>query len=88
MSRIQKMRRHLAMIAKNRLSSTNGIAAKTGGFSFKMSPPNKVEEMLLIQSITSGLLDHVALLATPGSISGDYPIDLRSAYIGSSSLSP
>ena len=87
MSRIQKMRRHLAIIAKNRLSSTNGIAAKTGGFSFKMSPPNKVEEMLLIQSITSGLLDHVALLATPGSISGDYPIDLRSAYIGSSSLS-
>jgi hypothetical protein len=85
MCRIQKMRSHLAMIAKNRLGSTTGIAAKTGGFSFKMSPPNKMEEMLLIQSIASGLLDHVALLATPGSISGDYPIDLRSAYIGSSS---
>jgi len=85
MCRIQKMRSHLAMIAKNRLGSTAGVAAKTGGFSFKMSPPNKIEEMLLTQSIASGLLDHVALLATPGSISGDYPIDLRSAYIGSSS---
>ena len=85
MCRIQKMRSHLAMIAKNRLGSTTGVAAKTGGFSCKMSPPNKIEEMLLIQSIASGLLDHVALLATPGSISGDYPIDLRSAYIGSSS---
>ena len=85
MNRIQKMRSHLATIAKNRLSSAAGVAAKTGGFSFKMSPPNKLEEMLLIQSITSGLLDHVALLATPGSISGEYPIDLRSAYLGSSS---
>ena len=84
MCRIQKMRSHLAMIAKNRLGSAAGIASKTGGYSFKMSPPNKLEEMLLIQSITSGLLDHVALLATPGSICGDYPVDLRSAYLGSS----
>jgi HrpA-like RNA helicase len=85
MCRVQKMRSHLAMIAKNRLGSATGLAAKTGGFSFKMSPPNKLDEMLLIQSIASGLLDHVALLATPGSISGNYPIDLRSAYLGSSS---
>ena len=84
MNRIQKMRRHLAMIAKNRLGSVTGVAAKTGGYYFKMSPPNKVEEMFLTQSIVSGLLDHVALLATPGSISGDYPLDLRSAYISSS----
>jgi hypothetical protein len=79
------MRSHLANIAKNRLGTATGVAAKTGGFSFKMSPPSRTEEMLLIQSISSGLLDHVALLATPGSISGDYPIDLRSAYIGCSS---
>lgn len=85
MCRIQKMRSHLANIAKNRLGTATGVAAKTGGFSFKMSPPSRTEEMLLIQSISSGLLDHVALLATPGSISGDYPIDLRSAYIGCSS---
>jgi len=85
MCRIQKMRSHLAFIAKNRLGSTTGLAAKTGGFSYKMSPPSKIEERLLIQSIASGLLDHVALLATPGSISGDYPIDLRSAYTGSAS---
>ena len=85
MCRIQKMRSHLAFIAKNRLGTTTGVAAKTGGFSYKMSPPSKIEERLLTQSIASGLLDHVALLATPGSISGDYPIDLRSAYMCSSS---
>jgi len=86
MCRIQKMRSHLANIAKNRLGTQAvGVAARFGGFSHKMSPPSKIEEMLLIQSITSGLLDHVALLATPGSISGDHPIDLRSAYIGCSS---
>jgi len=85
MCRIQKMRSHLAMIAKNRLGTTSGVASKTGGFSYKMAPPSKIEERLLIQSIASGLLDHVALLATPGSISGEYPIDLRSAFIGSSS---
>jgi len=86
MCRIQKMRSHLANIAKNRLGTQAvGVAARFGGFSHKMSPPSKIEEMLLIQSISSGLLDHVALLATPGSISGDHPIDLRSAYIGCSS---
>lgn len=85
MSRIQKMRKHLAGIAKNRLSAAGGVASKTGGFSSKMSPPNKLQERLLIQSIASGLLDHVAVLATPGSISGDYGMDLRSAYISCSS---
>lgn len=85
MCRIQKMRSHLAMIAKNRLGTTTGVAAKTGGFSYKMAPPGKIEQVLLTQSIASGLLDNVALLATPGSISGEYPADLRSAYLGSSS---
>jgi hypothetical protein len=85
MSRIQKMRKHLAGIAKNRLGAAAAVATKTGGFTCNMSPPNKLQERLLIQSIASGLLDHVAVLATPGSISGEYPIDLRSAYIACSS---
>jgi ATP-dependent RNA helicase DHX37/DHR1 len=85
MSRIQKMRANLASIAKNRLGTvTDSVASRTGGFSCKMPPPNKLQERLLIQSIASGLLDHVAILATPGSISGDYPLDLRSAYISCS----
>lgn len=85
MGRIQKMRKHLAGIAKNRLSAAGGVASITGGFSSKMSPPNKLQERLLIQSIASGLLDHVAVLATPGSLSGEHPMDLRSAYITCSS---
>lgn len=86
MSRIQKMRTHLASIAKNRLGAAAGVASKTGGYSCKMSPPSKLQERLLTQCIASGLLDHVAILATPGSLSGDYPIDLRSAYIACSSI--
>lgn len=85
MTRIQKMRSHLASLSKNRLKSAAGVAAKTGGFSSKMPPPSKSQELLLIQSITSGLLDNVALLAPPGSISGDQPFSLRSAYLASSS---
>jgi ATP-dependent RNA helicase DHX37/DHR1 len=87
MARIQKMRKHLASIAKRRLGTASGVAAATGSFSHNLSPPNKVQERLLMQSIASGLLDHVAILAAPGSISGDYPIDLRSAYIGCRSSS-
>ncbi|KAL3922229.1 MAG: hypothetical protein SGILL_002317 [Bacillariaceae sp.] len=82
MNRIQKMRSHLSSVAKKRLGRATGVAATTGGFSHKMAPPNEMQERLLKQSIASGLLDHVALLATPGSISGDFPLDLRSAYIG------
>jgi hypothetical protein len=82
MKRIQKLRSHIASISKKRLPNAKGVAAATGGISHKMSPPDKVQELLLVQSIASGLLDKVALLSTPGSISGDYPIDLRSAYIG------
>lgn len=85
MARIQKMRMHLASISKNRLRTAPGVAAKTGGFSYKMAPPNKLQERLLIQTIASGLLDHVAVLAPAGSISADYPIDLRSAYMSCTS---
>lgn len=85
MNRIQKMRSHLAALAKNRLSMADGIAAKTGGFSSKMTPPSKTDELLLVQSIVAGLLHNVALLAPPGSISGDYPFSLRSAYLSCTS---
>ncbi|KAG7355850.1 ATP-dependent helicase HrpA [Nitzschia inconspicua] len=82
MARIQKMRTHLAVLAKRRLGTAKGIAASSGCFSPKMSPPNKLQELLLIQSIASGLLDHIAVLAPPGSITGEHPADIRSAYIG------
>lgn len=87
MGRIQKMRKHLATLAKNRLSTASGIAAKTGGFSSKMTPPNQLQERLLVQAIASGLLDNVALLAPPGSISGEHPFGIRSAYLSCSTLS-
>lgn len=80
MTRIQKMRSHLASIAKNRLASASGVAAMTGGFSVQMSPPNKLQERLLIQTIASGLLDHIAVLAPPGMMSSS-DSSLRSAYI-------
>jgi ATP-dependent RNA helicase DHX37/DHR1 len=90
MARIQKMRKHLANIAKRRLGTAPGVAAATGSFSHKLPPPNEVQERFLMQSIASSLLDHVAILATPGSISRHFPIGLRSAYIGcrSSSMEP
>ncbi len=87
MARIQKMRKHLASMAKNRLSTAAGIAPKTGGFSSKMAPPNQLQERLLVQAIASGLLDNVAFLAPPGSITGDHPFGVRSAYLPCSTLS-
>lgn len=87
MDRIQKMRKHLATLAKNRLSTAEGVAARTGGFSSKMAPPNKLQERLLIQAITSGLLDNVALLAPPGSITTVHPYGVRTAYLSSSTSS-
>ena len=87
MARIQKMRTHLARLAKKRLTAAeNSIAAKTGGFLSSMKPPNKVQEQLLCQAIASGLLDNVAMLAPLGSIPpGPYTSSLRSAYLSCSS---
>jgi len=85
MSRIQRMRVHLARLAKTRLSAADGIAARTGGILSSMKPPNKAQELLLCQAIASGLLDNVAMLAPLGSIPGEYSFSLRSAYIGCSS---
>jgi Oligonucleotide/oligosaccharide-binding (OB)-fold len=58
------------------------VAAKTGGILISMSPPNLTQSRLLCQSIASGLLDNVALLAPPGSIPSDHPYSVRLAYIG------
>ncbi|GKY96443.1 hypothetical protein MPSEU_000603800 [Mayamaea pseudoterrestris] len=81
MFRIQKMRIHLARLAGHRLRDASGIAAKTGGIVSSMPPPDKLQERLLCQAIASGLLDNVAMLAPPGSIPGDHPYSLRSAYV-------
>jgi ATP-dependent RNA helicase DHX37/DHR1 len=81
MVRIQKMRLHLARLAQQRLASAGGVAARTGGIVSSMRPPNKLEENLLCQSICSGLLDNVAMIAPAGSFSGDHPFGFRSAYI-------
>jgi ATP-dependent RNA helicase DHX37/DHR1 len=55
MERIQKMRMHLARLARTRLSNAVGIAAKTGGILSTMPPPNKLQEILLQQ--VSAILD-------------------------------
>jgi ATP-dependent RNA helicase DHX37/DHR1 len=84
MRRIQKMRIHLARLSKAKLSDNKGIASKTGGLDCSLRPPNKLEEKLLAQSIASGLLDNVAMLAPVGSISGNFTFDVRTAYISCS----
>lgn len=86
MERIQKMRCHLARLSKLRLGNVEGVAAKTGGFVSSMPPPNKLQERLLCQSIASGLLDRIAFLAPLGSIPGQHPFSLRSAYLSCSSI--
>ena len=42
MERIQKMRVHLAKLAKQRFENAEGYAAKTCGVMNNMSPPNKL----------------------------------------------
>jgi ATP-dependent RNA helicase DHX37/DHR1 len=88
MVRIQKMRLHLARLAKARLPTSDGVATRTGGIVTSMRPPNKLQESLLCQAICSGLLDNVAMLAPPGSLSGDHPYGFRSAYISCSLKEP
>ena len=85
MERIQTMRKHLAKVGKQRLGSVDGVASRNGGILWSASPPNLMQTRLLCQSIASSLLDNVAHLATPGSLSGDHPYSLRLAYIGCSS---
>ena len=49
MERVQKMRIHLAKLAKQRLGKAEGYAAKTGGILKSMPPPNTLQESLLKQ---------------------------------------
>ena len=49
MERIQKMRIHLAKLAKQRLGNARGIAASSGKILSSMPPPKKLEENLLRQ---------------------------------------
>jgi ATP-dependent RNA helicase DHX37/DHR1 len=86
MTRVQKLRLHLARLAKIRLSKVDSIASKTGGIVSSMRPPNRLQENLLMQAIASGLLDNIALLAPPGSISGEHPFSLRTAYLSCSNV--
>jgi len=73
MERIQKMRKHLAKLAKTRLGTADGVAAKTGGLLVSMPPPNKLQESLLMQAVTSGLLDNIARRSPPGAIMDNGP---------------
>jgi len=49
MQRIQKMRIHLAKLAKQRLGNATGLAASSGTILASMSPPKKLEENLIRQ---------------------------------------
>jgi ATP-dependent RNA helicase DHX37/DHR1 len=86
MSRAHTLRRHIARLVKARLRGCDGVAARTGDFATSMPPPNKLHELLLRQSLLSGLLDNVAMLAPFGSISGEYESSytLRTAYLSCS----
>jgi ATP-dependent RNA helicase DHX37/DHR1 len=85
MERIQKIRVHLSRLVMTRMAGADGVAAKTGRIPHNMKPPNKVQEQLLLQVIVSGLLDNVAMLAPLGSIAGNHPFSLRSAFLSCSS---
>ena len=84
MQRIQQMRRHLARLAMTRLGVAEGTAAKTGGILTSMPPPNKFQESLLVQAITSGLLDNIARRPPPGSILGEGLAKSRAAFFSCS----
>lgn len=85
MERIQKLRVHLSRLVHARMAGAKGAAATTGKIPHSMKPPNKVQERLLLQVITSGLLDNVVMMAPIGSIPGSHPFKLRSAFLSCSS---
>ncbi len=80
MQRIQKMRIHLAKLAKQRLGNATGIAATKGKVLATMSPPTKLQESLLRQAIVSGLLDNVARRSPQARLGSDGETIPRSAY--------
>ena len=80
MGRIHDMRIRLTRLLMRRLVNDSN---KTVDKFHSLRPPNKLQERLLVQSIASGLLDHVATLAPVATFSDDHPMNLRSAYLGS-----
>ena len=75
------MRLHLCKLAKTRLPHAGGIAAETGKYLPSMPPPKRIQECLLRQAITAGLLDNVARRAPPGALPAEFTGVPRSAYI-------
>lgn len=91
MQRIQKLRLQLAKMIKVRLGDVlekliddmkaESVALKTGGIIYDMPPPNNLEEKLLKQVILAGLLDNVARLTPPATMSTSHSnLNLRTAY--------
>lgn len=64
MQRIQKMRVHLAKLAKQRLGNALGVAASSGRILSSMSPPKRHEENLLRQ-VRCKTNFHLSLNITP-----------------------
>jgi len=80
MQRIQKMRVHLARLAHQRLGNATGIAARTGKILPSMAPPTTLQESLLKQAITSGLLDNVARRSPQGRLGSNGTNVPRTAF--------
>lgn len=81
LQRIQKTRIQLARLAQVRMSDVNGVAARNGGVNCSMPPPSKLQEKLLCQSVASGLLDNIAMLAPSGFVSGTNASNRGYAYL-------
>ena len=79
MGRIHEMRLRLTRLLSNRLGE--GLQVKKDDI-YALKPPNKLKERLLTQAIASCLLDNVATLAPVATFSDEYPMNLRSAYLG------
>ena len=81
MSRIHEMRVRLTRLLQSRLVEDSAGNHARDKF-HALRPPSKVQQRLLMQSIVSGLLDHVATLAPVASFTADHPLNLRTAYLG------
>mmetsp|Transcript_9417 Transcript_9417/g.11903 ORF Transcript_9417/g.11903 Transcript_9417/m.11903 type:complete len:1448 (-) Transcript_9417:1876-6219(-) len=79
MSRIQKMRVHLARLAHQRLGNATGIAAQSGKILSSMAPPKTFQENLLRQAVVSGFLDNVARRSPQGRFGNETNVP-RTAY--------
>jgi len=78
---ILKMRKHVTRLVHQRLDHAKGIAAKSGGINYTMSPPNKLQEEKLRKVIACGLLDNVARLAPMGYFNVENSPFIRTGYV-------